>query len=133
MLDPAAPSLAAFTTCGSPCNRQEIQIELGQTTYRLFNRGGDVKELHVEENAFALFLLQFIGQGKPASRQHPQADFIKVDGVAEARGQFKASMRVGHVERYNQSVICHGIPLSQSKTLWVLERCGGASPLREGR
>ena len=34
---------------------QEIQIKLGKPPHSRLDRGTDVKELHVEENALALF------------------------------------------------------------------------------
>jgi len=90
-------------------NGQEIQIILGNAPDRCLDRGADVKELHVKEDALAMFLLQLIGKGKSAPGQHAKADLVKAGGVADLLGQFQPGKRIRHVQRHDQTVV-HGSP-----------------------
>ena len=93
-------------------HRQEIQIEPRNAAHGGLDRGPDVEQLHVQEDALALFLLQFVGQGQAPAGQHPQPDLVKAGGIADACGKLQPLDHVRHVQRHNQAVICGhlGVP-----------------------
>ena len=68
-------------------DRQEIEVVVRDAAHGGLDRGADVEQLHVEEDALALFVLQLIGEREAAAGQHPQPDLVEADGIAEPRRQ----------------------------------------------
>ena len=89
-------------------NGQKIEIILSQPAHGIFHGGTDIKQLHVQENALAMFRLELIGQGQTAACQHAQTDFVKRHRVADAFCELQTLQGVLNIEGYDQAVIGHG-------------------------
>jgi len=90
---------------------QEIEIELRQPAHRLFHCRADIKELHVQKDALAMFLLELIGQPQTATGQHPEADLVEGHVLPQHLAELERLKRVGNIEGDNQAVIGHGAGL----------------------
>ena len=49
---------------------EKIKIEAGDSAHSFFDCRADVEEFHIEKDALALLVLEFIGKAKPAAGQH---------------------------------------------------------------
>jgi hypothetical protein len=109
-------------------HRQEIEIELRQTPNAVLDGGGDVEELHVEEDALAVVLLELVGQRQAAARQHAEADLVERHRVADPPGHLQSRERVGDVEGHDEAVVGtwggHG-RFSGGVRDRAVSRCGG--------
>ena len=90
-------------------NGQEIEVELRDTPDRRLHRRADVKELHVEEDALAVILLQLIGQRQAAAGQHAKADLVETDRIAKPPGKVQPVKRIGNIEGDDQPVVGAGL------------------------
>jgi len=56
-----------------------------------------------------VFLLERAGQGEATASQHPQADFVKRNRIADPFGQGQAVTRARRVQSDDQTAIVHGV------------------------
>ena len=87
---------------------QKVQIILGNPAHGSLDRGADVKELHVQKDALAVFLLQLIGEREAAAGQHAKPDFVKADGIPQPGGKVEPLHHVRDIKGNDQAVIGHG-------------------------
>ena len=101
----------ALGLCGGPDNLrvavdgQEIKLVLRQAFDRRLDRCADVEQFHVQKDAFAVFLFQFVCQRQTAAGQHAKADLVKADGIAKTRGQVQTLHKVRDIKSDDKAVI----------------------------
>ena len=103
---------------------QEVEVELGEAAHCRFDGCADIEELHVEENTFAVFLFQLVGQCQTTACEHSEADLVDGDRVAQLVRKSETFESIRDIEGDYQTVIGHGLALGRL----VSCRQAGVSP-----
>jgi hypothetical protein len=127
---PEAPFARGAHNMRVAVHGQEIEIELREAAHRRLDRGGDVEELHVEEDALAMLGLELVRQREAAARQHPEPDLVERDGLVEPVGEREALECIRHVEGDDQAVVEHWLTSGFGRSRLL---SGGAAAVKAAR
>ena len=86
---------------------QEIKVVLRKAPHGSFDGGANVKQLHVQKDALAVFLFKLICKRQAAACQHAKANLVEACGVTDAGRKVQSLHYVGHIKGYDQAVIRH--------------------------